>query len=59
MDTAVCFDFEFGARVSIVYPQSCVYLEEWAAQIISVVTSILEGFASLHVSRFYQIAQKE
>ena len=58
-DTAVCFDFEFGVRVSIVYPQSCVYLEDVAAQIISVATSILEGYASLHGFQFYQAEQKE
>ena len=57
VDTAVCFDFEFGAKVSKAYPQSCVCLEEQAARIISVATSILEGYASLHVSQFYQIAQ--
>ena len=58
-DTAVCFNFEFGVEVSVVYPQSYVYLEDVAAQIISVATSILEGYASLHGSRFYQIAQQE
>ena len=56
VDKAVCFDFEFGARVSIAYPQSCVCSEEWAARIIFIATSILEGYASSHVSQFYQIA---
>ena len=59
VDTAICFNFEFGVRVSIVYPQSCVYLEDVAAQIISVATSILEGYASLHGYQFYQAEQKE
>lgn len=59
VDMAVCVNFEFDVRVFIVYPQSCVYLEDVAAQIISIATSILEGFASLHGFLFYQVAQRE
>ena len=57
VDMAACFNFEFGVKVSIVYPQSYVYLEDVAAQIISVATSILEGYASLHGYQFYQSEQ--
>ena len=59
VDMAVCVNFEFNVRVFIVYPQSCVYLEDVAAQIISVATSILEGYASSHEYQFYQTARKE